>query len=137
MTNETTVGFRVDGQIALVTGASRGIGRAILHALAERGATVIGTATSEKGAAEIASTLAAAGLSGRGLVLDVASDASVEAALKDIEAKEGPVGILVNNAGITRDGLFMRMEDKDFDDVINTNLRSAFVACRAATRSAT
>ncbi len=134
MTNETTVGFRVDGQIALVTGASRGIGRAILHALAERGATVIGTATTEKGAAEIASTLAAAGLSGRGLVLDVASDASVEAALKDIEAKEGPVGILVNNAGITRDGLLMRMKSEDWDAILNTNLTSVFRLSKAVLR---
>ena len=134
MTNETTVGFRVDGQVALVTGASRGIGRAILHALAQRGATVVGTATSEKGAAEIGATLAAAGLAGRGIVLDVASDASVEAALKDVEAKEGPVGILVNNAGITRDGLLMRMKSEDWDAILNTNLTSVFRMSKAVLR---
>jgi 3-oxoacyl-[acyl-carrier protein] reductase len=134
MTNETTVGFRVDGQVALVTGASRGIGRAILHALAERGATVIGTATSEKGAAEIGATLVAAGLAGRGIVLDVASDASVEAALKEIESKEGPVGILVNNAGITRDGLLLRMKSEDWDAILNTNLTSVFRMSKAVLR---
>jgi 3-oxoacyl-[acyl-carrier protein] reductase len=134
MTNETTVGFRVDGQVALVTGASRGIGRAILHALAERGAKVVGTATSEKGAAEIGATLAAAGLAGRGIVLDVASDASVEAALKDVEANEGPVGILVNNAGITRDGLLMRMKSEDWDAILNTNLTSVFRMSKAVLR---
>ena len=134
MTTENTVGFRVDGQIALVTGASRGIGRAILHALAERGATVVGTATTEKGAAEIGATLAAAGLAGRGLVLDVSDDASVAAALKDVESNEGAVGILVNNAGITRDGLLMRMKSDDWDAILNTNLTSVFRLSKAVLR---
>ncbi|MBS0396839.1 MAG: SDR family NAD(P)-dependent oxidoreductase, partial [Proteobacteria bacterium] len=97
--------LRVDGQIALVTGASRGIGHAILLALARRGARVVGTATTTAGAAAIGAALAAEGLAGRGLVLDVADAGSVEAAIADIEAHEGAVGILVNNAGITRDGL--------------------------------
>jgi 3-oxoacyl-[acyl-carrier protein] reductase len=134
MTNGSQVGFRVDGQVALVTGASRGIGRAILHALAERGAIVIGTATSEKGAAEIGAQLAAAGLTGRGLVLDVAHDASVEAALKDIDAREGAVGILVNNAGITRDSLLLRMKGEDWDAILNTNLTSVFRLSKAVLR---
>ena len=126
--------FRVDGQLALVTGASRGIGRAILLALARHGATVIGTATSEAGAADIGRALAAAGLKGRGLVLDVADPASVEAALADIEAKEGSVGILVNNAGITRDGLLMRMKAEDWDAILNTNLSSVYRLSKAVLR---
>jgi 3-oxoacyl-[acyl-carrier protein] reductase len=127
-------GFRVDGQVALVTGASRGIGRAILHALAAAGATVVGTATTEKGAADIGAGLAAAGFAGRGVVLDVASDASVEAVLKNIEATEGAVAILVNNAGITRDGLLLRMKIEDWDAILNTNLSSVFRLSKAVLR---
>ena len=126
MTTAVAHPFRLDGQIALITGASRGIGRAILETLASAGAIVIGTATSEKGAADIGAALAAAGHRGRGLVLDVASAASIEAALADIEAHEGAIGILVNNAGITRDGLMLRMKAEDWDQVIATNLTSVF-----------
>lgn len=134
MSNETPISFRVDGQIALVTGASRGIGRAIALALAQAGATVIGTATTEAGAQDITATLVGAGLPGRGVVLDVANLASVDAALADIEAHEGVVGILVNNAGITRDGLLMRMKPEDWDTLINTNLSSVFRLSKAVLR---
>jgi len=120
--------------IALVTGASRGIGRAIAHELARRGAIVIGTATSEAGAAAITQRFAEAGLKGRGLVLDVAAAASVEAAWKDIEAREGSPTILVNNAGITRDNLLMRMKQEEWDAIVETNLSSVFRMSKAAIR---
>ncbi len=134
MSNETAVNFRVDGQVALVTGATRGIGRANLLALARHGATVVGTATSAAGAAEIGSALAAQGLAGRGLVLNVADASSVEAAIADVEGREGTVGILVNNAGITRDGLLMRMKAEDWDAIVNTNLTSVYRLSKAVLR---
>ncbi|HEX2492315.1 MAG TPA: 3-oxoacyl-ACP reductase FabG [Steroidobacter sp.] len=112
--------------IALVTGASRGIGRAIALELARQGAVVIGTATTEAGAQGVAQQLADAGLKGRGAVLNVADAASVEALLKDIEEREGAPTILVNNAGITRDNLLLRMKADDWDEIINTNLGSVF-----------
>jgi 3-oxoacyl-[acyl-carrier protein] reductase len=114
------------GEVALVTGASRGIGRAIALELGGLGATVLGTATSESGAKSIGAAFTSAGLAGRGLVLDVGDSASCEAALKDIEAHEGPVSILVNNAGITRDNLLLRMKQDDWDAVMNTNLAGVF-----------
>lgn len=126
--------FRLDGQVALVSGASRGIGRAILHALAQSGATVVGTATTPAGAAAISAGLAQAGFAGRGIVLDVACDASVAAALNDIESQEGPVALLVNNAGITRDTLLVRMKSEDWDAILNTNLSSVFRLSKAVLR---
>jgi 3-oxoacyl-[acyl-carrier protein] reductase len=124
----------ISGRVALVTGASRGIGRGIAEALARQGAKVIGTATTADGAANIDAWLRALGVGGRGVVLDVASDASVEAVLADIGAKEGAPEILVNNAGITRDNLLLRMQGKEWDDVLSTNLSSLYRLCKACLR---
>ncbi|WP_027214216.1 3-oxoacyl-ACP reductase FabG [Burkholderia sp. WSM2232] len=124
----------LDKQIAIVTGASRGIGRAIAMELARQGATVIGTATSESGAAAISEAFNAAGVSGRGAVLDV-NDAAAAEALIDGTVKEfGALHVLVNNAGITQDQLAMRMKDDDWDAVIDTNLKSVFRLSRAVLR---
>ena len=121
----------LQGEIALVTGASRGIGAAIAAALAAAGATVVGTATTDGGAAAISESL---GDSGRGVVLDIADDDSVQAAIKNIQAEEGSPTILVNNAGITRDNLLMRMKNDEWDDVIATNLSGAFKVSKACMR---
>jgi 3-oxoacyl-[acyl-carrier protein] reductase len=120
------------GEIALVTGASRGIGAAIADTLATHGATVIGTATSEAGASAIGERLAAHGGSGR--VLDVADGGSVEALLEQIAKDVGPISILVNNAGITRDNLLMRMKDEDWQAILDTNLSSVFRTSKAVLR---
>jgi 3-oxoacyl-[acyl-carrier protein] reductase len=116
----------IAGKVALVTGATRGIGRAIAVNLAAQGALVIGTATSEKGADAISAYLAELANRGRGLVLDVADAASVEAVLKQIQADYGTIQILVNNAGITRDNILMRMKEDEWDAVLNTNLTSVY-----------
>ncbi|MHB8476162.1 MAG: 3-oxoacyl-ACP reductase FabG [Steroidobacteraceae bacterium] len=122
----------LNGEIALVTGASRGIGAAIAERLAQDGARVIGTATTAEGAARISAKLGASG--GRGAVLDVGKPESIEALLKDIEASQGAVGILCNNAGITRDTLLLRMKEEDWEAVLDTNLASVFRLSKAVLR---
>ncbi len=126
-----TAFISLDGKVALVTGASRGIGRAIAEQLAALGAKVIGTATSEKGAAAISDYLGA----GQGLVLDVADPASIELCLETIKANFGDIDILVNNAGITRDNLLMRMKDEEWFDIMQTNLTSVFRMSKAVMRT--
>jgi 3-oxoacyl-[acyl-carrier protein] reductase len=120
-------------QIALVTGASRGIGAAIAAELTRQGFVVIGTATSEAGAAAIGQALSGIGR-GQGAVLNVTDDAACDALIDGIVKEHGGLHVLVNNAGITRDMLAMRLKDEDFDAVIGTNLRAVFRLCRAVTR---
>jgi len=122
------------GQVAFVTGASRGIGAAIVQALGQRGATIVGADINEAAAAEIQKALDAAGFPGWGAVLDVTDGAACEAVIGEVEKRFGAVTILVNNAGITRDNLAMRMKDDEWDAVINTNLKPVFRLSRLVLR---
>ncbi|HEX5054877.1 MAG TPA: 3-oxoacyl-ACP reductase FabG [Gammaproteobacteria bacterium] len=127
----------LNSEIALVTGASRGIGNAIALELGGLGATVIGTATSQAGADAIASAFAKTGIKGTGLVLDVASTESIQNAVSVIQEKFGAISVLVNNAGITRDNLLMRMKDEEWDAIIQTNLTSIYRLCKACLKGMT
>lgn len=126
--------FSIDGQVALVTGASRGIGAAIADTLGAAGATVVGTATTEAGASAIGERFKSLGIAGRGAVLDVREPESIDALIKDVAGNEGAVTVLVNNAGITRDNLMMRMKDEEWNDIIDTNLTSVFRLSKAVLR---
>ena len=126
--------MNLQGQIALVTGASRGIGKAVAVALGGRGATVVGTATTEGGAQSITDYLRTDGIKGKGVRLDVKLDADIDAVVGDVEKAYGAVTILVNNAGITKDNLAMRMKESEWDAVIDTNLKSVFRLSKAVLR---
>src|SRR5210317_309352 len=123
-----------DSTIALVTGASRGIGKAIAEQLGKQGMTVIGTATSEGGADAISAYMKETGIPGQGMMLDVSDDASVESVIEKITSEYGAITVLVNNAGITRDNLLMRMKTDEWDAVINTNLTSLYRVVKACLR---
>ena len=121
----------LDGQVAFVTGATRGIGRAIAHRLAQDGARVVGTATTDEGAAAIGAAL---GEAGAGVTLDVTDAAATEAVLKDVESRFGAIAILVNNAGVTRDNLLLRMKDEEWDAILATNLTPVYRLSKAVMR---
>ena len=125
----------LDGQIALVTGASRGIGQAVALELGKQGATVVGTATSQAGADNISGYLSQAGIKGAGLALNVKDPAQIEQVLQAVRAQFGEISILVNNAGITRDNLLMRMKEEEWDDIMDTNLKSVFRLSQAVLRA--
>ncbi|MBD3766600.1 MAG: 3-oxoacyl-ACP reductase FabG [Gammaproteobacteria bacterium] len=121
-------------QVVLVTGASRGIGKAIALALGKAGGYIVGTATSEKGAEQITAYLHEAGIAGEGKMLDVRDAVAVNDLVDTISSERGSIGVLVNNAGITRDSLLMRMKDDEWDDIINTNLSSVYRVSKACLR---
>jgi 3-oxoacyl-[acyl-carrier protein] reductase len=124
----------LDGRVALVTGASRGIGHAIALALARAGAKVVGTATSQEGADRFAAALASEGLSGAGMLLDVNNASQIDDVIDSIQKSHGDIAILVNNAGITRDNLLMRMKQNEWDEILSTNLTSVYRLSKAAVR---
>ncbi len=124
----------LNGEVVLVTGASRGIGAAIADELGQQGATIVGTATSQSGADAITARFKQAGVKGCGKVLNVADKEQIIAVVAEIADEFGAVSVLVNNAGITRDNLLMRMKDDEWDDIVNTNLSSIFHACKACMR---
>jgi 3-oxoacyl-[acyl-carrier protein] reductase len=126
--------FELKDQIALVTGASRGIGRSIALSMGEQGASIVGTSTTELGAQGVTVALSDAGIEGRGAVLDVTHGESVLNVVKQVEENFGPISILVNNAGITRDNLLLRMKDQEWDDILETNLSSVFRVTKACLR---
>lgn len=125
----------LENEIAFITGASRGIGQAITLELGKQGATIIGTATSEKGASAISDYLKEAGINGTGMMLDVTDPSNVDNVVKELETKYGTPDILVNNAGITRDNLLMRMKEEEWDAIMQTNLTSIFRVTKACLRS--
>lgn len=125
---------QLQDQVALITGATRGIGKAILAELAEMGATVIGTATSEAGAATITENIQALGAKGKGIVLNVTDPDAIQDTVKQVASEFGPIYILVNNAGITRDNLLMRMKQDEWDSIMDTNLTSIFRLSKACLR---
>ncbi len=125
----------LNGQIALVTGASRGIGQAVALELGKQGAVVVGTATSQSGADNIGAYLAQAGIKGAGLAMNVNEPGQIEQALQAIRTQFGEISILVNNAGITRDNLLMRMKEEEWDDIMDTNLKSVFRLSQAVLRA--
>jgi 3-oxoacyl-[acyl-carrier protein] reductase len=124
----------LDGKLVLVTGASRGIGHAIALELGAQGATVAGTATSESGAQQISATLAERGIKGRGFVLDVTDEPRMQTVVEQAQAELGRLYALVNNAGVTRDNLLMRMKDEEWSEIMDTNLTSVFRLCRLCVR---
>ncbi|MCL1860491.1 MAG: SDR family NAD(P)-dependent oxidoreductase, partial [Proteobacteria bacterium] len=126
--------YSLEGQLALVTGAMRGIGRAVAFELGRQGATVIGTAVTEAAAEELTQAFSAAGIKGVGRVLDVTKGSACEQAVAEIEKEFGTIGILVNNAGITQDNLAMRMKDEEWDAVIDVNLKAVFRMSRLVMR---
>ena len=125
----------LEGQIALITGASRGIGQAIALALGTQGATVIGTATSQNGADNISANFQRVGIQGCGMALNVTDASQIASVIETVEKQFGVVTILVNNAGVTRDNLLMRMKDEEWDEIMSTNLKSVFSLSRAVLRA--